>query len=161
MALSSWKFTGPFAGIAATLLAKIFDTSSGHSHDGVDSRKIAVTSFALANGKILVGDAGGAAAAVTPSGDVTIDNAGVAAIGAKKVTYAKAALFISTEQTGTGAAQNIAHGLGAVPAKVLVTPTDLTPATVGSYVVTEGTHDGTNVVVTVTSGKKFKVLAIA
>ena len=68
--------------------------------------------------------------------------------------------FISTEQTGTGSAQNIAHGLGVIPTAVFVAPTDLTPATVGSYVVTEGTHTSTNVVVTVTTSKKFKVIAI-
>lgn len=71
----------------------------------------------------------------------------------------EAQVFVSTEQTGTGAPQNIAHGLAATPTKVFVAPTDLTPATVGSYSVVEGAHDGTNIVVTVTSGKKFKVLA--
>ena len=70
-------------------------------------------------------------------------------------------IFVSDEQTGTGSAQNVAHGLGVVPAFVLITPTDLSPATVGSYVAAEGTHTSTNVVVTVTAGKKFKVLAIA
>jgi len=70
-------------------------------------------------------------------------------------------LFISAEQTGTGSSQNVAHGLGVTPWKVFVAPTDLTPATVGSYAITEGAHDSTNVVVTVTSGKKFKVMAIA
>jgi hypothetical protein len=71
------------------------------------------------------------------------------------------AVFVSAEQTGTGSAQNVAHGLGVIPRFVLVVPTDLTPATVGSYVVTEGTHTTTNVVVTVTTSKKFKVLAFA
>lgn len=70
-------------------------------------------------------------------------------------------VFVSTEQTGTGSAQNIAHGLGVTPALVLVAPTDLSAATVGLITVVEGTHDATNVVVTVTSGKKFKVLVIA
>ena len=70
-------------------------------------------------------------------------------------------IFVSTEQTGTGAAQNIAHGLGVVPSFVFVAPTDLTPATVGSYSVVEGVHTNTNVVVTVTTGKKFKVIAFA
>ncbi len=68
-------------------------------------------------------------------------------------------VFISTEQTGTGSSQNIAHGLARAPSVVFIAPTDLTPATVGSYSVVEGTHDATNIVVTVTSGKKFKVLA--
>jgi hypothetical protein len=79
----------------------------------------------------------------------------------KILTWAHQNAFISTEQTGTGSAQNVAHGLGRVPSAVLIVPTDLTPATVGSYVVTEGTHTTTNVVVTVTSGKKFKVQAWA
>jgi len=42
----------------------------------------------LADGKIWVGNAGGAATAVTPSGDVTMSNAGVTAIGATKITDA-------------------------------------------------------------------------
>ena len=67
--------------------------------------------------------------------------------------------FVSSEQTGTGSAQNVAHGLGRVPSLVFIAPTDTAPATTGAYTVTEGTHDATNVVVTVTSGKKFKVLA--
>lgn len=41
--------------------------------------------FNLTNGKILVGNVSGVAAAVTPSGDVTVSNAGVTAIGAGKV----------------------------------------------------------------------------
>lgn len=71
----------------------------------------------------------------------------------------EAQVFVSTEQTGTGSAQNVAHGLASTPSKVFIAPTDTNVATVGAYTVVEGTHDATNVVVTVTSGKKFKVLA--
>lgn len=67
----------------------------------------------------------------------------------------------AAEQTGTGSAQNVAHGLGVIPSWILIVPTDLTPATVGQYSVVEGTHTTANVVVTVTTGKKFKVLAVA
>lgn len=74
------------------------------------------------------------------------------------VTKAMMAIFVSAEQTGTGSSQNIAHGLGVVPTAVFVAPTDTSPATVGVYTVTEGTHDATNVKVTVTLSKKFKVL---
>ena len=42
----------------------------------------------LADGKIWVGDSGGAAVARTPTGDVTISNTGVTAIGATKITDA-------------------------------------------------------------------------
>ncbi len=82
-------------------------------------------------------------------------------IAASAVTKVKAAVFVSAERTATGAAENIAHGLGAVPAFVLVIPTDLNVATVGAFTVVEGAHDATNVVVTVTLNKKYKVLAWA
>jgi hypothetical protein len=42
----------------------------------------------LADGQFIVGDSGGAGAAVTPTGDVTFTNLGVFAIGAGKVTAA-------------------------------------------------------------------------
>lgn len=68
-------------------------------------------------------------------------------------------MFMSTEQTGTGSSQNVAHGLGQIPEGIVVYPTDTAPATTGAYTMVEGTHTTTNVVVTVTSGKKFKVFA--
>lgn len=83
-----------------------------------------------------------------------------AKLASQAVTYAKIQLFISTEQTGNGGSQSIAHGLGATPSKVFIIPTDLNPATTGDFTVTEGTHTSTNVVVTVTNGKKYKVFAI-
>lgn len=43
---------------------------------------------ALASGKIIVGNGSGVAAAVTPSGDATISNAGVISIGSSKITSA-------------------------------------------------------------------------
>lgn len=104
---------------------------------------------------------GQGASVVAPSGDVMIDSSGVTTIGAAKVTKAKAAVFVSTEQTGTGSAQNVAHGLGAVPAAVLVAPTELAADLAAGYDCAEGTHTSTNVVVTVTTGAKFKVLAWA
>jgi predicted RecA/RadA family phage recombinase len=71
------------------------------------------------------------------------------------------AFFKSTEATGTGSAQNIAHGLGVAPSLVIIFPSDASVATAGVYVVTEGSHTSTNVVVTVTSGKKFFAVAYA
>lgn len=69
-------------------------------------------------------------------------------------------VFQSAELTGTGSAQNSAHGLGVVPRIVAVIPTDTSVSTAGVFVVTYGTHTTTNAVVTVTSGKKFMVIAI-
>ena len=68
-------------------------------------------------------------------------------------------LFISTVATATGSAQNVAHGLGATPAGVLISVTDTSATAAGTFTVTEGTHTSTNVVVTVTASAKFKVLA--
>lgn len=69
--------------------------------------------------------------------------------------------FKSAETTGTGSSQNLAHGLGVVPSVVMVIPSDTAPATTGAYTMTEGVHTTTDVVVTVTSGKKFFVFAWA
>lgn len=76
---------------------------------------------------------------------------------------ASASLFVSGIETGTGAPQNVAHGLGVVPSAVTVhiysghngagAVGDLTPQ------VTEGAHDATNVIVTLASGAEFKVTA--
>lgn len=77
------------------------------------------------------------------------------------VTVSKMVVFKSTELTGTGVLQSVAHGLGSAPNLVLVYPTDTSASTTGSYVMVEGTHTSTNVVVTVTNGKKFKVVAFA
>lgn len=70
-------------------------------------------------------------------------------------------IFVSAETTGTGSAQNVAHGLGVIPNKVLVAPTELAADLTAGYDVAEGSHTSTNVVLTVTSGAKFKVLAFA
>lgn len=83
-----------------------------------------------------------------------------AKIAAAAVTAAKALTFVSTEQTGTGAPQNVAHGLAVTPTKVLIVPTEHpgTPDT-GAFDIAEGTHTATNVVCTVTADVKFKVFA--
>jgi hypothetical protein len=70
----------------------------------------------------------------------------------KGVYLSVAKLFFASQQAGTGASQNIAHGLGAVPAGVICVPTD-------GGTVTYGAHTTTNVVVTVTNAKHFDVLA--
>lgn len=64
--------------------------------------------------------------------------------------------FVSTLQTANGSAQSLAHGLGYLPTRVLVSIQDNNST---NFVITEGTHTTTNVVVTVTSGAKYKVMA--
>jgi hypothetical protein len=62
--------------------------------------------------------------------------------------------FLSSEQTGNGSAQSVAHGLKHTPQVVKIIVTD---ESASDFVITEGTHTATNVVVTVTSGVKYKV----
>jgi len=83
-----------------------------------------------------------------------------AELGDDTVTADKLKEFLSAELTGTGAEQSIAHGLGAVPSKVFAFITG-TPATYAACTITEGTHDATNIKITVTSGYKFRVFALA
>ena len=70
------------------------------------------------------------------------------------------AIFVSDIQTGTGSAQAVAHGVGVAPSKIIVTvyadANESTPTTV-----TEGSVTTTNISHTVTSGAKYKVLALA
>lgn len=84
-------------------------------------------------------------------------------LAASAVTKAKAAVSASAEQTGTGASQNVAHGLTGTPSLVLVVPTaghdGAGAAGTQMPTIVEGAHGGTNVVVTVSAGAKFKVLA--
>ena len=70
----------------------------------------------------------------------------------KGIFLSKGKFFFASQQAGTGAAQNIAHGLGAVPAGVVAIPTD-------GGTVTYGAHTSTNVIVNCTSAKKFDVIA--
>ena len=67
-----------------------------------------------------------------------------------------ASVFKSTEQTGSGSAQTVAHGLGSTPALFYAIPSNLTG---GAYVVSAESADATNVTLTVTNGEKYKVVA--
>src|ERR1039457_7277746 len=66
--------------------------------------------------------------------------------------------FLSAVQTGNGAQQSIAHGVGPVPAGVLISCADNSGSS-NIFTVTEGTHDATNVKMTVTTSAKYKILA--
>ena len=109
----------------------------------------------------------GAASGTEPNGSLylrtngdlaqRISGAWVTAISGGRASRVTAP-FKSTEQTGNGSPQNVAHGLGVTPSLVLILPSNLTG---GAYVVVEGTHTSTNVVVTVTNGEKYIVVAYA
>ncbi len=112
--------------------------------------------------KVVV-DSGGEIDASAATGSIRLAAGEIATadLDAGAVTFAKAKVFISAEQTGNGLAQSVAHGLEAIPAGVLIVPTDTAPATTGAYTAVEGAHTTTNVVVTVTTDKKYKVFAWA
>lgn len=84
----------------------------------------ALTGATLASGKIILGNSSNAAAAVTPSGDVTITSAGVTAIGAAKVTGAKLTAgkgyFAVATLTNTTTPVNV-FGAGGAPIALTVT----------------------------------------
>lgn len=90
----------------------------------------------------------------TAAAGVTVD--GCLIKDGRAALLATGAMFLSTEQTGTGSAQNIAHGFGSIPTLAFAAASNLSG---GAYVVTYGTHTTTNVVVTVTSGEKFRIVA--
>jgi predicted RecA/RadA family phage recombinase len=130
-------------------------------------------------GDQLIGTAAAAAAPGAPVGRVRLNGTGTpdegvssaeiangavttAKLAAAAVTKAKAAVFVSAEVTATGSAQNVAHGLAAVPAAVLITMTEHPGAPdTGAMDIAEGAHDATNVVFTATANIKVKVLAWA
>jgi hypothetical protein len=113
MAYSFMKFSD-----LRRLLSSVFNASTGHDHDGVNSAKVA-----LAQGSVLIGDASGDAVAlnakgdgkilvgngttatsVSVSGDATLSNAGVLSIGSNKITKAmlSAAVSMNLKVVGAG-----------------------------------------------------------
>ena len=82
-----------------------------------------------------------------------IDNANITAstIQAGAIHFYKSGVL-----TGSGTEQSTAHGLGRTPALVLILMQE--GGVTGA--VTEGTHDGTSVLVTVASGMDYKIVAL-
>lgn len=93
---SDWEVgTGTYTHSGTTLSRSAVLTSTGSALNLSGSATVTVVQAAedmldkhLASGKLYVGNGSGLAAAVTPTGDVTISNSGVTAIGAAKVTNA-------------------------------------------------------------------------
>lgn len=60
-----------------------------------NAESVVAAEIALADGALLVGNASGVAVGIVPTGDVTISNAGVTAIGSAKVTLAMLASAVA------------------------------------------------------------------
>lgn len=84
------------AGVAAIASGIIVNADISASA-AIDYSKLAT----LTSGNVLVGSSGNVATSVALSGDVTVSNAGVTAIGAGKVTLAMNAAAVVKEATGT------------------------------------------------------------
>lgn len=111
------KWMGPVA--LTNTLGTLIDNASNFSGSS------------LADGKILVGDSTGAAAAVTPSGDVTISNTGVTAIGSTKVTNGMLAGSIAFSKLTTLTSGNILVGNGSNVAAAVAMSGDATISNAG------------------------------
>jgi hypothetical protein len=97
---------------------------------------------------------GGTTVALT-SADISAGAVGTPQLAANAVTGAKMLKFFANGKTGTGSSQSIPHGMGVVPSFVSCPLTGST----ASQAVTYGTHTTTNIVVTVTTGATFDVIA--
>lgn len=70
-----------------------------------------------------------------------------------------ARFWLSAELTGTGSAQSTAHTLEKVPERVLAFLTG-GPSSYAQPTITQGTHTAAEVILTVTTGWKYRVLAL-
>lgn len=94
----------------------------------------------------------------TSAAGVTVDGCLIKdGVAASAGSLASGGVFSSTEQTGTGSSQNIAHGFGSTPSMTWAVVTD---SGAGVFTVTPGTHTSTNCVFTVSLGIKYRVYAI-
>lgn len=109
---------GVLGGVAVTagdLVRALVDTpGQTNTNWAISETNIGFTPLnaSLADGKIYIGNGSGIGTAVTPSGDVTVDNLGVTAIGALKVTNAMLAGSIDLTAKVTGILPSANGGTG-------------------------------------------------
>lgn len=147
------------SGNVLPVLGVVFPDSSGHS-GLVVTDQVGETSQVTARQQApLIGDS-----LIPTIALVGLDTDGnPIPIGAALAAAAASGKFQSAVTVATGSAQNVAHGLGVIPSLVLIAPYDNTASgsTPFTFQIAEGTHTTTNVVLTATSGLKFKVIAFA
>jgi len=120
----------------------------------------AIQDLAVTTGKLAVDAVDG-----TKLADNAVDSEHIAAgaidpehFAAGSVSAVAVDFFKSAEATGTGSPQNIAHGLSSTPGLVWWSLSEFADTLAVDFA--EGAHDGTNLVVTVTSGAKFFIYAL-
>ena len=119
--------------------------------NGADDFRFTANTLTALSGSAIATDT---IAETTAASGVTVD--GCLIKDGRAALLATAGMFLSTEQTGTGAPQNVAHGFASVPSLVFAVASDLTG---GAFAVVYGAHDATNAIFTVTTGEKFRVVA--
>ena len=140
----------PLEGAVATDTISESTAAAGVTIDGVLAKDGGVV---LADGAAVQADV---ISEKTAAAGVTIDGV-LLKDGVNQGTLFVSNSFMSTEQTGTGAPQNVAHGLGAIPTMMWFSFTELDG---NAADLAEGAHDATNLIVTVTTGQKFKAYAL-
>lgn len=74
--------------------------------------------------------------------------------------YLGAYTFVSAELTGTDSAQSTPHGLEKVPERIIAVLTG-GPASYSQPTISFGAHTDTNLITSVTTGWKYRLLAFA
>jgi len=91
--------------------------------------------------------------------DTQVQNIATNIQALEDIAYGYPKVFVDSK-TGTGEAQQISHGLGAVPDLVVVVPTSFTIGDSGGSVsIQQGQHTDTQLVVTVSNGVGYQVVA--
>jgi hypothetical protein len=89
---------------------------------------------------------------------MTVATSGTVLLAPQGMATTGGGVFVSAEQTADGSAQSIAHGLGYVPSRVLAAFSEFGASEACDIAL--GTHTVTSVVLTVTSGRKYFVIAM-
>jgi hypothetical protein len=160
--LGSWANTGSDGDETVDVDEGVFGFDNSASADEITSAHVGAVAYIVDDETVALTSNSGARPPAgiirrVEGGQVYVEMS--AEIGRR--IFGSGGVFVSSEQTGTGANQNVAHTLGVIPRHALAIPTDLTPATVGQYVAVAGTHTTSNIVFNVTLNKKYVVVAFA
>ena len=89
---------------------------------------------------------------------MTVATSGTVLLAPQGMATTGGGVFVSAETASTGRAQNVAHGLGYIPSRVLVSFSEFGASEACDVAL--GTHTTDNVVLTVTNSRKFFVIAM-